>query len=95
MLDIRDVFSNLFGLFLLIGVGYGAVRFRVLPASASKMLSSLLMNVTMPATILTSLVRPYDPAFLRAGLLEVVLGLALYILYGVISALLALSLIHI
>ena len=46
MLDIRDVFSNLFGLFLLIGVGYGAVRFRVLPASASKMLSSLLMNVT-------------------------------------------------
>lgn len=46
MLDIRDVFSNLFGLFLLIGVGYGTVRFRVLPASASKMLSSLLMNVT-------------------------------------------------
>ena len=89
MLDIRDVFSNLFGLFLLIGVGYGTVRFRVLPASASKMLSSLLMNVTMPATIFTSLVRPYDPAFLRAGLLEVVLGLALYILYGVISALLA------
>ena len=89
MLDIRDVFSNLFGLFLLIGVGYGTVRLRVLPASASKMLSSLLMNVTMPATIFTSLVRPYDPAFLRAGLLEVVLGLALYILYGVISALLA------
>ena len=89
MLDIRDVFSNLFGLFLLIGVGYGAVRFCVLPASASKMLSSLLMNVTMPATIFTSLVRPYDPAFLRAGLLEVVLGLALYILYGVISTLLA------
>lgn len=89
MLDIRDVFSNLFGLFLLIGVGYGTVRFRVLPASASKMLSSLLMNVTMPATIFTSLVRPYDPAFLRTGGLEVVLGLALYILYGVISALLA------
>ena len=89
MLDIRDVFSNLFGLFLLIWVGYGTVRLRVLPASASKMLSSLLMNVTMPATIFTSLVRPYDPAFLRSGLLEVVLGLALYILYGVISALLA------
>ena len=91
MLDIWDVFSNLFGLFLLIGVGYGAVRLRVLSASASKMLSSLLMNVTMPATIFTSLVRPYDPAFLRTGGLEVVLGLALYILYGVISALLARS----
>lgn len=89
MLDIRDVFSNLFGLFLLIAVGYGVVRFRVLPASASKLLSSLLMNVTMPATIFTSLVRPYDPAFLRSGLLEVALGLALYILYGILSALLA------
>ena len=37
MLDIRDVFSNLLGLFLLIGVGYGAVRFGILPASASKL----------------------------------------------------------
>ena len=88
MLDIGEVFSNLLGLFLLIGVGYGAVRFRVLPASASKLFSQLLMNVTLPATVLTSLVQPYDPAFLSSGLLEVALGLAFYTLYGVISALL-------
>src|SRR5699024_9493467 len=74
MLDIGEVFSNLLGLFLLIGVGYGAVRFRVLPASASKLFSQLLMNVTLPATVLTSLVQPYDPAFLSSGLLEVALG---------------------
>ena len=88
MLDIRDVFSNLLELFLLIGVGYGAVRLHMLPASASKIFSSLVMNITLPATILTSLVQPYDPAFLNTGLLTIALGFGLYILYGVISALL-------
>lgn len=89
MLDIRDVFSNLFGLFLLIGAGYAAVRLGVLPASASKILSRLLMNITLPATVFTSLVRPYDPAFLRSGLMAVALATFLYVLYGVISALLS------
>ena len=89
MLDIQDVFSNLFGLFLLIGVGYGAVRLGVLPASASKILSRLLMNITLPATVFTSLVRPFDSDFLRSGLIAVVLAAFLYVLYGIISALLS------
>ena len=87
MLDIRDVFSSLFGLFLLIGVGYAAVQLQVLPASASTMLSRLLMNVTMPATIFTSLVQPYNPTFLHEGIVTAVLGGALFLLYGGISAL--------
>lgn len=85
MLDIRDVFSNLLGLFLLIGVGYGAVRLNFVPSSATQVFSSLLMKITLPATVLVSLVQPYDPAFLHDGVLIVVLGGALLSLYGLIS----------
>ena len=68
-LDLQTVFLNLLELFLLIGAGYGVVRSGALPASASSAFSGLLMNVTLPATILTSLVRPYDPTFIRDGVL--------------------------
>ena len=85
MLDIRDVFSNLLGLFLLIGVGYGAVRLNLVPGSATQIFSSLLMKITLPATIFVSLVQPYDPAFLHDGVLIVVLGGVLLALYGLIS----------
>ena len=54
-LDLQTVFLNLLELFLLIGAGYGVVRWGALPASASSAFSGLLMNVTLPATILTSL----------------------------------------
>lgn len=67
MLNIGDVFSNLVGLFLLIAVGYAAVKLQVLPVSSTKLLSNLLMQITLPATILVSLVRPYDAAFIRDG----------------------------
>ena len=36
----------------------------------------------LPATILTSLVRPYDPAFIRDGVLTAVLGAVLILGYG-------------
>lgn len=85
MLNMGDVFSNLAGLFLLIAVGYAAVKFQVLPASSTKLLSNLLMRVTLPATILTSLVRPYDAAFIRDGVLIAVLGAALFALYGLLA----------
>ena len=81
-LDLQTVFLNLLELFLLIGAGYGVVRWGALPASASSAFSGLLMNVTLPATILTSLVRPYDPAFIRDGILTAVLGAVLILGYG-------------
>ena len=81
-LDLQTVFLNLLELFLLIGAGYGVVRSGALPASASSAFSGLLMNVILPATILTSLVRPYDPAFIRDGVLTAVLGAVLILGYG-------------
>ena len=81
VLDLGEVFVNLVELFLLIGVGYGAVRLKVMPASGAKLLTSLLMNVTLPATVITSLHRPFDGAFLRSGVLMMVLGAGCILLY--------------
>lgn len=89
MLNPGDIFFNLTGLFLLIAVGYAAVKLHILPASSTKLLSSLLMQITLPATVLTSLVRPFDPTFIQDGVLMVVLGTALFLLYGLLSFLLA------
>ena len=88
MLNIEDVFLNLMELFLLIGVGCGAVRLNLLPASASKLFTALLMNITLPATIFTSLARPYDPAFFSSGVLIAALGTGFYLLYGAVCLLL-------
>ena len=85
MLNIGDVFSNLAGLFLLMSVGYGAVKLGILPASSTQLLSSLLMKITLPATILTSLLRPFDPAFLRDGLVIIAVGTGLFALFGLLA----------
>ena len=67
-MDLAVLFSNLVGLFLLIGVGFFVVRSGLLPAEASKPMSTLLMKVTVPATIIHSMLRPFDPGFLRLGI---------------------------
>ena len=78
--------SNLAGLFLLIGVGYGAVRGGLLPLSSTGVLTSLLLKVAMPATIFTSMIRPFDPGFARDALIIVALSAVLFLLYAAISA---------
>ena len=55
------------GLFLLIAVGFLAVRLKVMPVEASKPLSSMLMKITLPATVFSSLIRPFDAEFLKLG----------------------------
>lgn len=84
-LDLFEVLSALTGLFLLIAAGYAAVRLNVLPASASSTLSRLLMQITVPCTVFTSLLRPYDPSFLRSILIVLALGALLFPLNAVLS----------
>ena len=55
------------GLFLLIAVGFAAVRLNIVPASVSKPMSSLLMKITLPATVFISMIRPFDSSFLILG----------------------------
>lgn len=84
-MDIAVLFSNLVGLFLLIGVGFFAVRMNVLPIQAAKPMSALLMKITVPATVVSSMLRPFDPAFLRLGLSILAVGTVLFALFVALS----------
>lgn len=84
-MDIAVLFSNLIGLFLLIAVGFGAVRLNILPAQAAKPMSALLMKITVPATVVTSMIRPFDPSFLRQGLVMLGVGVLLFGLFSLLS----------
>ena len=75
-LDFMVVFSNLLGLFLLIGAGFLAARLRILPKEASPYFSTLLLKITLPCTIFISLAtKEYDPAFIKDSLLTLGIGL--------------------
>lgn len=67
-LSISTLFSNLTGLFLLIGVGFFAVRVGWMQKTASGPLTTLLMKVTLPATVFSSMLRPFESDFLRDAL---------------------------
>ena len=84
-MDLSVLFSNLVGLFLLIGVGFFAVRAGLLPAESSKPMSTLLMKVTVPATIIHSMLRPFDPGFLRLGVSIFLVGAVAFPLFGLLS----------
>lgn len=74
-LDFGVVISSLVGLFLLIAVGFSAVRLRVLAPSASAPLSALLLKIAVPCTVFISLVqREYDPAFVKSSLTIIAIG---------------------
>ena len=88
-MSVSVLLSNLVGLFLLIGVGFLAVRARVLPASASAPLTSLLLKITLPATIISSMLRPFDAGFLRDALVLFAIGFTFHLSYIGISWLLA------
>ena len=51
-------------MFLLILVGYLAVRFHILDAGARRSFSSLLVNIVVPAMIVNSYMTAFDPEIL-------------------------------
>ncbi len=78
-LDFMVVFSNLLGLFLLIGAGFLAARLRILPKEASPYFSTLLLKITLPCTIFISLAtKEYDPSFIKDSLLTLGIGLVAF-----------------
>lgn len=83
--SISVLLSNLTGLFLLIGVGFAAARTGLIPAGASKPLSALLMKVAVPATVFCSMLRPYDPGFLKLGGSMFLLGVTMLPAFTVLS----------
>jgi predicted permease len=84
-MDLSVLLSNLIGLFLLIGVGFFAVRTGILPAEASKPMTALLMKITVPATIVSSMLRPLDMGFLKMGASMLLVGLVILPLFSAAS----------
>lgn len=84
-LSITVLLSSLVGLFLLIGVGFFAMRAKLLPANAPAPLTSLLLKVSLPATIFSSMLRPFDPGFIRDAVTVILVGTVLYWAYAVMS----------
>ena len=84
-MDLSVLFSNLIGLFLLIGAGFFSARSGLLPAEVSKPLSALLIRVAVPATVFRSLLRPYNPEFVKQGGTVLLLGIPLLLLFLALS----------
>ena len=77
--------TSLVGLFLLLGTGFFAVRARLVPMSGFDPLVSLLMKIALPATVFTSLIRPFEADFLLDGATIFVLGLVTFSLFSAVS----------
>lgn len=92
--DITLVAAEVLSLFCMMLVGVAARIFKVLNKDSTKLLSSLLVNVTQPLLILTSLQITYTEERLRAGLhialvsavFHVLLSLAARLIYGKIKS---------
>lgn len=55
-----EIISNLFVLFLIILLGYGCRRYRILPDQGAQVIVQLILHVTLPALILVSMNLPYS-----------------------------------
>lgn len=84
------VFTNLLGLFIMIGVGFASVKAKIVPPSASPTLSAILLKITLPCTIFISLAtKEYDPGFSRDIFIVIAVGLLLFPMFSLISMLLS------
>lgn len=80
-MDQTVVFSNIFILFILLGMGYFAGRRGIVSANATRDMTALLLKITLPATVFSSMVRDFDAELLRSGIQALWLG-ALFLLLG-------------
>ena len=83
-IPIPVLLTNLVGLFLLLGTGFFSVRAGFVPGSATGVFTSLLMKVTLPATIFSAMLRPFDAAFLKSSVIIFLLGFALFSLFALL-----------
>lgn len=84
-IPIPVLLNNLIGLFLLLGAGFVSVKLKFVSDAASSHFTSLLMKVTLPATIFTAILCPFDAAFLKDGVIIFVVTFALFCLFALIS----------
>lgn len=89
LLNMNEILSTLVGLFLIIGLGYLAVKRNILNKNATPFLSTLLMKIALPCTVFISMQRSFDPNFLKDGMIILVLGFAISLSFSAIAMLMS------
>ena len=77
-MDIKNVFTQVFILFILILVGYIATKTNLIDSSLTKKLSKLIMNIFLPCMIINSMQLEYSPTVLKKVLLLILISLFIY-----------------
>lgn len=95
-IDIIVVFTSLLGLFSIMGVGALAVKTKIIPATITQNLSAILLKITLPCTVIYSLVsKEYDPTFLNDSLVSMALCFTILIVEAVLALFLAKYVLHV
>lgn len=88
-MDIAIIFNQLITLFLLMGTGYVLFKTRLLDTEFDKSLTKLLINVTMPLLIISSVLKLTEKAAVTTVFFVLAAALALYIVLPAVGWLLA------
>lgn len=79
------IFISVIKLFMMLSAGFAARKSGVIDQHTTKGLSALLIKVTLPALIFTSMQKDFSPALLRESFIITALSLGVYGLYFVIA----------
>ena len=82
------VFVQVLILFVIVGLGFGVGRMKILSENAKTDFSRFITTVTLPATIIQSLLRDYDARLIKDGLYCLLIGMGLLLVYFPVSMLL-------
>ena len=82
------VFIQVLILFVIVGMGFAVGRMKILSANAKTDISRFITTVTLPATILQSLIREFDIRIIRDGVFCLVAGVVLLLIFFPLSFLL-------
>ena len=77
-MDIKNVFTQVFILFILILVGYISTKKGLIDNILTKRLSKLIMNIFLPCMIIDSMQLEYSPTILKNVLLLILISLFMY-----------------
>lgn len=84
-IPVVTLFSSLASLFILLGVGFLAVRSRLVPAEATNYITPMLLHITLPATVFTAMLQPFDPGLLMDAAAVFVVSMLCMLSYAALS----------
>lgn len=88
------VLQQVLVLFLLIVAGFAVKRLGVVSDAIIKELGNLVLNVTLPAFLITSMNMPFSPEVLRSSGMFLVISLSVYV-FGILVVIPATRLLHV